>query len=158
MRSQPESIFTAEPTGGIDRDAARLNSEVGGLLAEFPRSEVDQTMMRAQLNSWLNELPDTDARLEFIREIRSAIRSFNDSEKASASFAFAQAKIEKMVQERRRKESLNATKSVTLGTIAAGLLLVAISSLRSPDLTPVVFAGGEIGMILELFADWAALG
>jgi proline racemase len=29
---------------------------------------------------------------------------------------------------------------------------------RSPDLTPVVFAGGEIGMILELFADWAALG
>jgi hypothetical protein len=32
------------------------------------------------------------------------------------------------------------------------------TKLRSPDLTPVVFAGGEIGMILELFADWAALG
>jgi hypothetical protein len=44
---------------------------------------------------------------------------------------------------------------VALLALLGGFILYKV---RSPDLTPVVFAGGEIGMILELFADWAALG
>jgi hypothetical protein len=129
MKSQPEPVLTAEPQSRIDREVSLLGSEVGHLLAELPRDEIDPAMMRVQLNSWLNELSDTDAMLDFIREMRRAIRSFKDSDKASACFAFAQAKIGKMAQEQRRRASLNATELVTLGTIGAGLLLAGVSSL-----------------------------
>jgi hypothetical protein len=128
MKSQPEPSLTERPLS-LDRDATAVNAEVDQLLAELPRTEIDLPMMRAQIKRWLDELPDAGTRLQFVREMRGAIRSIADEDKARACFAFAQAKGEKLAQEYRRKESLKENRASILTTVAAGLFLIAISSL-----------------------------
>jgi hypothetical protein len=56
------------------------------------------------------------------------------------------------------QQGQSASYTISMAPAGTGFNGTVTLNIRSPDLTPVVFAGGEIGMILELFADWAALG
>ena len=129
MKSQPEPSLTGRPQSADDIEAAAVNSEVDRFVAELPRTGIDLPMMRAQIRRWLDEFPDVDTRLQFVREMRGAVRLIGDDDKARACFAFAHAKAEKLDQENRRKATLKENRTSILAAVTAGLFLVAISSL-----------------------------